>query len=350
MDLEILNQDLQIVENPGLEITDPRLDEISTSVEQARYLEAAEQVEATLSAGVYDIRIIGFYLYGVFLEQGLGGLKAVFQCLDGLLRNNWSAFGPVAKKDKHAQTSFRWLFNQMLKKFQYEESKKSDLWNFWLTTTSSLQVEDAVDAAGELRISLGSVLEDAVGPVEDALGKVVKWLQSFQQIVYEQSEAEPEPSEAEAETSIPDEEYATDDQENADDEYEPEERSQGGAEAYSADRGRELASNSKEDRQENVALVEGSYHLQLLMKKMEAFERLISEQKFPRAAVVAEDINDAIASFDPRLYFPKLFARFAFLQALHIGDMTVYDDHKQTSEWQALKEFYKVDLEGFIEF
>jgi len=100
---------------------------------------------------------------------------------------------------------------------------------------------------------------------------------------------------------------------------------------------------------ESGFLIEGSYHLRVLMNKMAAFERLLDEEKYPRAALVADDINEAIAVFDPRLYFPKLFARFSFLQAVHIQDLIAFQDQKETPEWQALKDFFKVDLDGFVD-
>lgn len=75
MDLHLLNQPLPVVENPGLETTDPRLEEVSALVQRAQYLEAAAQAEAILLEGIVDIRLIGFLAYGVFLEEGVAGLK-----------------------------------------------------------------------------------------------------------------------------------------------------------------------------------------------------------------------------------------------------------------------------------
>ena len=86
------------------------------------------------------------------------------------------------------------------------------------------------------------------------------------------------------------------------------------------------------------------------MKKLEAFDRLVAEEKYPRAALVADDIYDTLANFDPRVYFPKLFSRFFLLMALHIGDLSTFEEHKTSPEWQSMKDFYKVDLDGFVNF
>jgi hypothetical protein len=96
--------------------------------------------------------------------------------------------------------------------------------------------------------------------------------------------------------------------------------------------------------------VEGSYHLKILMKKLEAFDHLISVQKYANAAIIADDINAIIANFDPRIYFPNLFVRFALKSAANINNLTAYAEYKESAAWHALQELYRVDLESFIDF
>ena len=94
---------------------DPRFMDITTLVENGDYEEAATQAEGILAEGAYDIRITGYFLYGVFLEQGLGGLTAILQCLTKLFTENWDAVGPVKNREKHAQTSLNWFLRQLVK-------------------------------------------------------------------------------------------------------------------------------------------------------------------------------------------------------------------------------------------
>jgi hypothetical protein len=339
MNLEILNQQFEVKENPGLDTTDPRLDEISALVQQGEYLDAANLAETLLANGIQDIRIVGFFAYGVFLERGVGVLGEVFSSLAGLLRNNWAAFGPVNKREKHAQTSLRWFVNQLLKKLQYEENAKSISWEDWTSAVSSEQVQEILDGAEEFRHALTQVLEDGAPQVADGLVKTIKWLQSFQQLVYRQPESEPEPEQEAPTPGAYDADYS--------EEVQPEE-TPSTSYAESFDTAPLSRPSQPPPAQESGRVVEGSYHLEVLMRKMEAFERLIADGKLPQAAMVADDINEIIASFDPRLYFPKLFSRFAYLQALNIGELASYEEHKQSVEWLALKEYYKVDLEGFL--
>jgi len=81
---------------------------------------------------------------------------------------------------------------------------------------------------------------------------------------------------------------------------------------------------------------------------MKAFDRLVEKQQFPKAAIVADDINQIIANFDPRIYFPKIFSRYSLLLALNIADISGFEEYKGSVVWQTMQDLYKVDLESFV--
>jgi len=316
MKIDLLNTTLEVTENPGMEMIDPRLLDITSLVENGDYEEAATQAEQILEEGAYDIRITGFFLYGVFLEQGLGELNVILECLTRLITENWEAVGPVKNREKHAQTSLNWFLRQLTKKLQYEEGRDSDVYQQWVAKVSSDDVQEALVASEDLKGALGEALEDQAEPLLDGLSKVNEWLVTFQRLVYREPEPEMEGEE----------------------EFEP------GAEGKPAERVAPVGVPVAD-----VAVpVEGSYHLQLLLKKMEVFSRLVEKEEFPKAAIVADDINQIIGDFDPRIYFPKIFSRYSLLLALHIADISGFDEYKGSVVWQTMQDLYKVDLESFV--
>ena len=312
MNIDILNTTLEVTENPGLDIIDPRLMDIAGLVENAEYMEAAVQAEQVLEEGVYDIRIAGYFLYGVFLEQGVGAMAAIMGCLANLLTENWEALGPVKNREKHAQTSLNWFLRQLAKKLQYEEEKESDIYQRWVDEVNSDDVEEALEANEEFKQALGMTLEDLAEPLLESLPKVNDWLRSFQHVVYR----EPEPE--------------------LEEEYEPGEEVEAAAAAPSP-----LTAD-------DAVLAEGSYHLGLLQRKMAAFERLLAKEQYPKAAIVADDINNIVANFDPRIYFPKIFSNYSLLRALKIGELTAFGENRGSVEWQTMEDLYKVDLDSFV--
>jgi len=330
MNIELLQGTLEISENPGLETIDPRLSDIATLMQEGKYEEAAAQSEAILEEQIYDIRIIGYSLYGHFITQGVGGMADIYQCLANLLRDNLDALGPVKNREKHIQTIMNWMMKQLIKKLQHEEGKNTNLYEGWISEVSSDQVQEALDAGDELRRTLGPVLEDTAGPVLDGLMKVNDWLTAFQRLVYREPEPEPEVEEE------------TDEWEEGETEEKIEDEQQ--------EAGRKEPYVSIPRLDEDAISVEGSFHLKLLIRKLEAFDRLISAEKYSSAALVADDINNIIANFDPKVYFPRLFTRFSLQFAANINELTAFEEHKSSVEWQAMQELYKVDLESFVNF
>lgn len=340
MNIQLLKGTLEVAENPGLETIDSRFIDITTLVQNGLYQEAANKAEEILEEKIYDIRIVGYFLYGHFIEYGVIGLKEVFSCLAELLRDNLAALGPVRNQKKHIQTILTWLVKQTIKILQFEESNPKGLFRDWAETTSSDDVQEVVDALEDLRRAVGPVLEDAAGPVVEGLMKNKDWLVSFQRLIYK----EPEP-EAAPEAEERDEEAV---EEQADAEEFAAEEEAGGEQQFD---GGEASARDYRQRAEAAAPgIEGSVHLHLLMKKMKAFERLISSQNFAGAAVVADDIQATIANFDPRIYFPKLFVSYSKLVAVHINSLASYAEYKETPSWQALVDLYKTDLKSFLEF
>jgi hypothetical protein len=328
MNIELLQGTLEVSENPGLETIDPRFSDIATLVMEGNYEEAAAQSDAILKERIYDIRIIGYFLYGHFIEQGVGSMADIYLCLANLLRDNMEAIGPVRNREKHIQTILNWMMKQLIKKLQYEEGKNSNLYEGWMSEVSSDQVQEALDAGDELRRTLGPVLEDAAGPVLDGMMKVNDWLTAFQRLVYREPELEPG------------EEREDWGEEEPEEKIEKERQEAGRKEAY--------VSISRLD--EDAISVEGSFHLKILIRKLEAFDSLISAEKYSSAALIADDINSIIADFDPKVYFPKLFTRFSLQFAANINELVAFEEHKNSVEWQAMQELYKVDLESFVNF
>jgi len=328
MNIEFLQGTLEVTENPGLETIDPRFSDIASLVMEGNYEEATAQSEAILEEQIYDIRIIGYFLYGHFIEQGVGAMADIYLCLANLLRDNLDALGPVKNREKHIQTIMNWMMKQLIKKLQHEEGKNTNLYEGWISEVSSDQAQEALDAGDELRRALGPVLEDAAGPVLDGLMKVNDWLTAFQRLVYREPEPEVEEEPEEREEEVEDEI-----------EEAPGQNKKSGF----------VAAASFVDDGEGVS-AEGSFHLKLLIRKLEAFDRLISAEKYSSAALIADDINSIIADFDPKVYFPKLFTRFSLQFAANINELFAFEEHKNSVEWQAMQELYKVDLESFVNF
>lgn len=310
MKIDLLQRNLPIRENSGLNSTDPRFDEIATLVQQGNYAEAARLSEIILADGIYDIRLICYFLYGHWLEHGLASLVTVIDCLDYVILQNWEAIGPVVNREKIVQNSLSWLFRQLLKQIQYEEKKNTLLWQKWQTSISADEVGNIIKSSEAFRLSINQQLE---GNTESVVvcNKIETWLKALQRLVYKPPEVkavEPEKTE---------------------------------------DRIIETISTAAPTVTGGLK-IEVSHHMELLLKKLAAFEYLLQEQKFPKAALVADDINQTLASFDPMVYFPKTFETFAKLQVINFEELAAYENHRGSAQWQAMQDWLKIDVDSFM--
>ena len=316
MDIDVLNSTFAVQPNPGLDTLDPRWAEVSGLVQAGDFKAAAEQSEGLLREAVYDIRLIGYLCFGLFLERGPAALPAIFESLANVLNNNFEAIGPAASRAKSTQTSLGWLLKQTSKKIQREDSTKGDVWKRWISELTSDSVEEALSGIFLLQKATETALGELAPPVLESLGKLREWLQAVRNAVAKPVEAAPPtPEPAPAAESAP---------------------------AEPAPRAAEASTDG--------LTVERSFHLSLLLKKLQLFERLVEAGKFAQARIVADDLAEIIASFDPTLYFPSLFANFTKLMARHVGEMVQFENDRDSPSWKAMQALYRVDLNEFFEF
>jgi len=313
MQIEWLQGKLPISENAGLDSTDPRLDEITTLSQAGNHAEAAKLSAAILDDGIMDIRLIGFVLYGHWLEQGLASLLALSLCVNNVILDNWLALGSSKNLNRNVEKSLDWLYRQVLKKLQYEESKNSPLWQGWQADANTVNVAAILEAGERLRFGLNQRLEDKARPLIDQWSKIEQWLSNFQRLSYRPPEIAANIVETEVE---------------------------------------EVVAEKAPTPTPNIAATglqtEMSYHMALLLKKLAAFERVVQDNRFVEAALLAGDINESINNFDPKLYFPKLFESFVRLQALNFEALSTTAQQSEEQQWQAMQEWLKVDIDSFI--
>ena len=314
MDIEILKGELEINENPGLATTDPRLSDIATLVQAGDFQQAALQSREILTEKIYDIRIIGYYLYGHFAESGLAALEEIFTCLAEILRKNIAALGPARNREKHIKNTLSWLFKTISNNLVYETEKRTEIYSQWQASITPEQVQNILESGSGLQEAIAML--EVSSDITDVFTKILEWVQVFQNVVHQEQNRDEEEQQLEvAKETVPQKEAV-----------------------------KTLIDNF------TIEGIEGSYHMKLLMRKLDAFDRLVEADKLALAAIVADDINNSISNFDPKLYFPGLFTRFYVQFAKNLNSLISYVQFKNSAAWATLQELYKVDIESFIEF
>mgnify|MGYP000671020849 CR=1 FL=1 len=91
--------------------------------------------------------------------------------------------------------------------------------------------------------------------------------------------------------------------------------------------------------------------LRVLLRKIGALEDLCQQQRYRSAAIIARDLNAALAAFDPKQYLPSLISGYFRALARHgkaLGPAFKEDPPAEDLVRQALTSLYETDLDGFL--
>lgn len=304
-------------ESQHLAAHDERFLRITDLAQGARYTEVADAVETLLAEDAYEVRLLGYYLYAVFHEEGMVRLPDVLETLNVLVEKLGGSLPPADKQLKLLNKGVTWFSQQLMDTLRYHQTKKDERWASWLKETTGARAKQAGAKAQQFYELLSA---PTYRTAAEAAQGLVPWLRDFEKQLAERPAPEAAQAAPKAETSS---------KSKAPDPTPVEEP-------------------SPFVRVGQVMQLRGSAHLVDLCNKLKAFEMLIERQDFQKAALVSDDILGSLEGFDPRRYFPELFASFGGLLNKHVREIQEFWEGKDSVEWKTLAQFYQVDLEGFV--
>lgn len=307
-----------------------RLGTVADHVARGAYGPASREAEALLREGVRDIRLLGPYLFAVFLERELKGLPGIFRSLTTTLTRNWEAFGPVEKRGLLADNALRWLLKTLSKHLQHHEKLKDERWKRWCEPSNREPVEEALALAPQVFAAFAEGLKGEGS--ENALRALMVWLQEHLRAIPAASAAA---AKAAPEKEAPEPEEEDDDAPEEDEDEAPAASSPVGA-----------APRAPAPTSGPVLPV--SPAMALLLRKLSAFDVLVERQDFLKAGIVAADVLGTIERFDPRVYLPMLFARFFAGLSTHAETLEPLLHNTESLAFRSLDQLYRVDLEAFL--
>ncbi|HEX3760684.1 MAG TPA: type VI secretion system protein IglI family protein [Kofleriaceae bacterium] len=334
-----------------------RIAHVAQLADRGDHPAAAREAAGLIEAGIHDIRLIGFYLFGVFLDRGIGYLPALLGRVTALIADDLAALRPGRRKLQVVNSATAWLFEHVSAQLVFHARQRSATWESW-SGEADTALPDAI-AAGctKLTLALEAVIDAPLAAVP--LARVRRWaLEDLRRALARREAAERAPavtSTAVAVASAPAHEpeqlaAPSDDP----DELPPDEPADleaelaGPAMAPRARLGPGADTGPDRGGADDPVAV-GSPALAVLQAKLAGFQALIARGDLARAAVVASDIRAVLAGFDPVAYFPSMFA--AYFKTLHqvIDELAPYLERADQPSWHALDSYYRADLRAFID-
>lgn len=305
----------------ALDSADPRLLELADLVARRAFTAAADKAAEVVEAGIYDIRALVYVFYDAALRGGFGGLADLFGAVENLIGPSFEAIGPATRREEHFDKRLAWLFGTLSETLAYEEAKKTPEWRRWQEEGALEQARRAIENSDSLSDKLA---ERPFPNAMRSLGALRNWLRTQ---VESLAALDKVPAAA-----PPDDEGSS----VVGDSPEPE--------AVVA----EVTAPGERKMADRIELTVSPRFIELCAR-LEAFETLVGRREFLKAAYLADEIQHTLEDFDPRLYFPEVFARYSELLANNIEVIAEYWEQKDTIGWKALGQFCQVNLKGFVE-
>jgi hypothetical protein len=111
-----------------LDVVDPRYEAMSSLAFSRQYVEAAAHAQALWRAGAWDLRALGYLLYGHFLETGLPGLAWLLDAVTQTFGARWDEIGPGKKKRELGDNTMKWLAQALLRELMRREKLQDEVW------------------------------------------------------------------------------------------------------------------------------------------------------------------------------------------------------------------------------
>jgi hypothetical protein len=314
------------------------LDEIMHLAQSAKYEPAALRAAELLESGCKDVRAFVVYALGVFAERGPASVPPLFDSISNVLSASVSETPVPASTLRTTDTTLRFGFRILKAHLDFDERRPEAARKPWTQRFESGSSAAVLRACADLRKAIHSLIETPVCDAE--LGAVVERLEAFcarndrekpdARAVAALGEPEPEP---EREEPSPVESANVPPQLDAPEPPRPE----------------SSFARRASDFEVDASLLVVSPALAQFIRKLEVFEQLVTSGSLGKAAIVASDIRNVIAAFDPVVYLPSLLAPHFRLVSSSAEDLSQYSAQSGTPAWQALEQLYRVDIDAFVE-
>lgn len=372
--LEKLNYLLLNAKTTSEEPVEEHFDQIVHDIDQDKTADAAKLIELVFAKGAADVRLIFYYAYAHFAEHGISSFKETFPFIISLLNDYPHILLPQNKVEKHIQNSLNWFFSHLLFRIKYYEKmhaagKVHPIWKKSTSDISSDELERVITIAEAMRKFFFEKYPES--STKDKVTHLLKKIEGLRLHVKpspaklddEIKQAEPLAQENSSFNQTEKHHQPISSEQSADSDGEttiaickPNDLSEV-SNQYQLPSQVDLELNDSQASLSPLSCLDPHIDQSLLQNyindfllKLDAFETLVDKNDHLKAAIVAQDINLSIDSFDPANYFPKIFAKYFSLLARHVTALSEQAIHKDSMQFQVLQKLYQTDKEMFIEW
>jgi len=311
--------------------------ELASNWQKGDYASIINRCERLFSQNIFDIRVVTYYLYSAWVTPPRATLPEIFRLLNNLFVQEVDVWKPLSiagngNDTSEIQTILVQCLSLLFKKMEQRIKQYDEEFSQFEECSDSIVVE-----LDKLVVYLLNYWE-----VNQLVYKINELKDCYFSNIKESGIKEPDLEESNP--HLADKKYEEERQEVI---IEGEASREKGSDRQSLESKTELARLSVELQSQAQSTSEETEPLNQLMNKIALFDQLIQRNDLLKAAIVAEDIQGEIEDFNPFYYLPSLFKRYAELRAVNLPQLDRHTAYQNTSHWQALKDYYVIDMAGF---
>lgn len=327
-----------------LDASDDRLLAVIDLFERRKLSLAADKAQELAEAGVLDIRPLSYVLFVTFNEDGIGALATIFDVVLAIFGPQRTIIGPQRNQPAFFAKRLSWLWATMNDYMAYYRKENGADWKRMregLTPESLAMIL-------ERGKNVAAVLSDA--SQERNATTLASFMGELRTLAAElDAAARASAKNAAEEKSAHGEDAEGNDVDEENAEHAAPEDGEASSDVDESSNAPILVSKTPARSGKRRVTLEVSPTFLELLDKLKAFETLVEQRHLSKAAIVADDLQNIIETFDPRAHFPGLFSRFSELLSTHSDELGELIEQRDSFSWKTMVQFYRVDLAKFVD-
>ncbi|HEX8109385.1 MAG TPA: hypothetical protein VF516_16755, partial [Kofleriaceae bacterium] len=142
-----------------------RIAHVAQLADRGDHPTAAREAAGLIEAGIHDIRLIAFYLFGVFLDRGIGYLPALLGRATALIADDLAALRPGRRKLQVVNSATAWLFEHMSAQLVFHARQRSATWESWAGEADAALPDAIASGCTKLTLALEAVIDAPLAAV-----------------------------------------------------------------------------------------------------------------------------------------------------------------------------------------
>jgi len=150
-----------------------RIAHVAQLADRGEHQAAAREAADLIEDRIYDVRLIGFYLFGVFLQRGIAYLPALLGRVDKLVTEDLAVLRPTRRKLQVVSSATAWLFEHVSARLLFHTKPRDATWEAWRGESDGALADAIASGCSKVTLALEAVIDAPLAA--PPLARIRRW-------------------------------------------------------------------------------------------------------------------------------------------------------------------------------